>query len=116
MSLWQTSSHWNRQTHNTSIHTTNVMFSIYEMRNTVKWTSNSLLQPLTTSFAMRPRGQTRVALLYTLIGCSTREAATSPVVHCTHTRWKSVVKRLHVYALRGGVSSLAHDSNTRRNR
>lgn len=59
------------------------------------------LQPLTTSFAMRPRGQTRVALPYTLIGCSTREAATSPVVYFTHTRWKSVVERLHVYALRG---------------
>lgn len=51
---------------------------------------------------MRPRGQTRVALPCSLIGCSTREAATSQVVHSTHTRWKSVVKRLHVYALRGG--------------
>lgn len=58
-------------------------------------------KPLTTSLAMRPRGQTRVALPSTLIGCSTREATTSPVVHCTHTRRKSVVKRLHVYALRG---------------
>ena len=71
------------------------------MKNTVKWTSKQPLKPVITSFVVRPRGQTRVALPYTLIGCSTREAATSPVVHSTHTRWKSVVKRLHVHALRG---------------